>query len=205
MNITRTTIKALIALLHEAIDAFGERAILIILGASLPIATPTTPTIPVNLPTPLPSDFNEAFYLAANPDVVPYVGVGKAYATGGDHYLLWGRMEGRKYKPDTWTTTILTPIPPVEQWNPKAAYSSSMAMLADITGNNFPQAVNLDGRNVKEGFGPAVNYYQWADGTVRTEDSGQGSLPLVVDVGSQTKPPKVVVTSPVDGEILDVG
>jgi len=177
MPLNAVTVAKLLNLANRIIEQYGVEFVALVRETVVVAGPPPTPVpLPVPPVEPLPADFNEAFYLAANPDVVPYVGVGKAYATGGAHYLLWGRMEGRPYKR---VGPATPPPPPVDsQWNPKAAYSSSMAMLADITGNNFPQAVNLDGRNVKEGFGPAVNYYQWADGTVRTEDSGQTSLPL---------------------------
>lgn len=46
------------------------------------------------LPIPPPPDFDEAAYLAANPDVAAAVAKG-IYATGFKHYLLHGRAEGR--------------------------------------------------------------------------------------------------------------
>lgn len=45
--------------------------------------------------TPGNITYNEAFYLAENPDVAAAVGPGKAFASGYQHYVLFGAGEGR--------------------------------------------------------------------------------------------------------------
>ncbi len=45
-------------------------------------------------PMAIPPDFDEAFYLRQNPDVAAAVADGRL-ASGYDHYIRYGRREGR--------------------------------------------------------------------------------------------------------------
>lgn len=190
MIVTKATIKALIALAHEAIDMFGERAFYILLAQPGSPLNPTNPPPPVPVPLPvpttsLPEGFDEAFYLRTYTDVANAVKAGY-FTSGADHYIKHGAQEKREYKAPT-------PVPPpAPAWQPRAAYASSQALVADLKANNCPYMVAVDGHVVYDGdgFGPPMRYYMWRDGTVRQEDSGQIPLPL---------PP-----SPSDGEIINL-
>ena len=186
MNLHTSTITTLLALANKILEQYGDELVAIFRAAGTiqaPAVTEPPPPTPVPLPEPLPPDFDEAFYLATYSDVRAAVGPGKPFATGGDHYLLHGRAEGRIYaRPLIVPTPTPTPTP-VDVWVPKAAYASAAQLLNDLTMYKCQQAVTLDGHSLYSGFGPALQYHRWADGTVRTEDSGQLSLPLESGTG----------------------
>lgn len=188
MNLNTVTITKLLALANKILEQHGAELVSIIKGAGVIPATNPPPEVPVPLPVPLPYGFDEAFYLATYPDVAAAVGPApKPYRTGGDHYLLWGVKEGRKYKrPDV----VVTPPPENPMWTPKAAYANGQALLNDLRANNCQAMVAVDGAVIYrgDGFGPPMGFHTWGDGTVRTEDSGQAVLPL----------------NPPDGEIIDL-
>jgi hypothetical protein len=183
MNLNTATITKLLALANKILTEHGAELVAILRAAGTiqaPVITEPPPVTPVPLPEPLPYSFNETFYLTTYPDVAAAVAKG-VFKTGGDHYLLHGRAEGRKYRPDP--VVVAPPAPvllPVEAWAPKAAYANSQALVADLKANNFTAMVAVDGFVVYQGdgFGPPMGFYMWRDGSVRQEDSGQLPLPL---------------------------
>ena len=123
--------------------------------------------LPAPVVAPKPTEpFDEAYYLQANPDVAAAVQAGM-FINGWHHYDTNGRAEGRPAVRPAVVTPPPEP-PPATQWEPRAVYPSPAALKADLKGKAFSQCVLLDNAEVQSGFGPAYNYYQWADGSVRT-------------------------------------
>jgi len=73
-----------------------------VLGRKIGKPTTTTTTTTVKgVPGNPQSYFNEAEYLAANPDVAAEIKAGKSNFTSGyEHYLMYGQKEGRKFTGD---------------------------------------------------------------------------------------------------------
>lgn len=81
----------------------------------------------------VPSGFNTAAYLAANPDVA----ASSTYAGHPyDHYVEWGQGEGRKLMPDDWATNALNPVVQAQ----KALDDSFAAMRVTIEQAKDPLA-----------------------------------------------------------------
>jgi hypothetical protein len=55
---------------------------------------------------------------------------------------------------------------PTTQWQPKRFYVSASALLGDVTANKYSQMVNVDGKELIDGFGPPAEYWTQPDGTV---------------------------------------
>jgi hypothetical protein len=127
---------------------------------------PGPPPVPVTLPT---DPFDEAYYLEANPDVAAAVRAG-VFTTGHQHYLMHGKAEGRlPTRPSSPATPPPAPPPSSSStWEPAAAYASPAALVAAFNAHaDFATAITIDGKQYVSGFGPALAYHTWGDGTVR--------------------------------------
>jgi hypothetical protein len=129
--------------------------------------------------------FDEAYYLEAYPDVK--AAIPKYFSSGRDHYERCGKAEGRHAtRPPPVVPVPLPEPPPAAGWEPRAAYPSVAALLADVNAHGHAYAVAVNGNQVRSGFGPADAYWTWSDGSVRTTkpaDSGGGEIEIAVEQG----------------------
>jgi hypothetical protein len=115
----------------------------------------------------VPLAFDEAFYLEANPDVRAAV-EDKIFRSGYEHYQRHGKAEGRlPTRPAVAPVPAPTPLPKV-QWFPAESYLSEADLVSDVVKWNFDAAVNVDGAQVHDGFGPAKQYWTWPDRSVQS-------------------------------------
>jgi hypothetical protein len=117
-----------------------------------PVATTATTTVK-GVPGNPQSYFNEAEYLAANPDVAAEMKAGKSNFTSGyEHYLMYGQKEGRKFTGDyAGYTTAAALANASQQGGDGNATSASSNTGNTISGFN-PAAPNP---SIAESFGNA--------------------------------------------------
>lgn len=130
----------------------------IALQVALPILDDAGPEVPLA--------FDEAYYLDANPDVRAAV-EDRIFRSGYEHYIRHGKAEGRR------PTRPMDPAPrptpePAPHWAPAESYPSRQDLVDALTSNRFTHGVQVDGADVFDGFGPAMQFWTWPDNTVRS-------------------------------------
>lgn len=104
----------------------------------------------------LPADWDEATYLALNPDVAVAVAAG-SFASGAAHYLAAGQAEGRLYKRPLPATPTPTPYPtPRVDLRPYLHEQGGASVVVENTRGDVGMAVNEAGARLGAGAGKIV-------------------------------------------------